>query len=123
MEIRVRGLDEVAARVEALARQYPEAARRALREEAEIEMTEAKRRTPVRTGALRSSGRVEEDLQQAIVYLRFGNNAVTYAVEVHENLEAFHRVGQSKFLESVLLESAPYLAERIARRTRAIVGT
>ena len=45
----------------------------------------------------------------------------TPLVTVHENLDAFHRVGQAKFLESVLVESRPYLAARVARRMNAIL--
>lgn len=125
-EIRVRGFATVERELAALAARFPEAAQQALREEAEIEMTEAKERTPVRTGALRASGRVE-DLGEgpgAIgVRWAFGGAAVDYAVPVHENLEAFHRVGQAKYLESVLVESAPHMTERIARRMAEILGT
>jgi hypothetical protein len=95
----------------------------ALYQEAEIEMTEAKRRTPVKTGALRASGavrrlsRVSRDLA---VVLGFGGPAVQYALRVHEDVEMFHRVGQAKYLESVLLESAPYIAARVAKRAQSL---
>jgi hypothetical protein len=52
------------------------------------------------------------------VRMAFGGPAAPYAIKVHEDLEAFHRVGQAKFLESVLLESAPHLAQRVSRRIR-----
>src|SRR4051812_21360993 len=92
---------------------------RALYEEAQIEMTEAKRRTPWDTGALKASGIVrkpEVNGREIMVRLEFGGPAVEYAVHVHENLEALHPHGQAKFLESTLLESAPYMAERIGKR-------
>ena len=94
----------------------------ALRAEAEIEMTEAKRRTPVLTGALRASGHVtgpeEGETSEITVRLGFGGPAAPYALMVHEDMEAFHRNGQAKFLESTLKESAKYLPERIARRLK-----
>ena len=91
----------------------------ALYQEAEIEMTEAKRRTPVLTGVLRASGHVRPPVREGetvSVTLAFGGPAAPYAVYVHENLEAWHKTGQAKFLESVLLESAKHLADRVGRR-------
>jgi hypothetical protein len=115
-------------RLAEVAAAFPAQAGAALRAEAEIEMTEAKLRTPVKTGALRGSGTVvgpvEDDGAQVVV-LAFGTPvsvSAAYAVEVHENLEAFHRVGQAKFLESVILESAPYLAQRVAERIQLGAG-
>lgn len=93
----------------------------ALRQEAEIEMTEAKRRTPVDTGNLRGSEHVEGPTMSGRVLraaLVAGGPAAPYAVYVHENLDALHPVGQAKYIESVLLESMPYMADRIARRVR-----
>lgn len=110
-------------------RDFPEGvAGPALREEAEIEMTEAKLRTPVKTGALRGSGTVVGpvwDGDSLAVVLAFGvvpSVSTAYAVAVHENVEAFHRNGQAKFLESVVLESAPYLAARVAERIQVGAG-
>lgn len=74
-------------------------------EEAEKIMTEAKLRTPVDTGALRSSGLVSVDRRTTArfdVLMTFGGAASAYAVPVHENLHASHPVGQAKFLESAM---------------------
>lgn len=69
-------------------------------------------------GSLRDSGRVENprvDGREVSVVLSFGaglpDNRAIYA---HENLEARHRVGQAKYLESVLLEKENNLGEGIA---------
>lgn len=102
----------------------------ALYHEAQIEMTEAKRRTPVWNpdrkvppghvpGSLRASGMVHEPERHGrkiSVDLTFGDSAVDYAVFVHEDLEAEHATGQAKFLQSVLEESAPHMAQRIANQ-------
>lgn len=109
----------------AIAGAIADAAAAALREEAEIEMTEAKERTPVDTGALRASGHVETpevSPGEVSVTLAFGGPAIGYAIYVHENLEALHPVGQAKFLESVLIESAPHFADRVGTRMRRKLG-
>jgi hypothetical protein len=117
--IQFRGQAQVSANLRALVRAMPDAVGRALREEAEIEMTEAKERTPVDTGALRASGHVtgpERAGKQISVDLNYGGVAAPYAVYVHEDMDAHHPVGQAKFLESTLLESAPHMPKRIATR-------
>lgn len=90
----------------------------ALQAELEIESTESQRRTPVDTGALRASHSVKVESAGGDITgtISVGGVAAPYAVHVHENLEAFHPVGQAKFLESTLNESQDFLAQRIARR-------
>lgn len=113
------GFSQLAHRLLAVADKVPNAAGAALYAEAEIEMKEAKRRTPVATGALRASGYVDQpniSRGDINVILGFGGAARAYAIEVHENLEAWHRVGQAKYLESVLWESEPHMLKRVARR-------
>lgn len=116
---KVTGIDQMLRKMQGVSAKFPGEAERALHQETEIEATECKRRTPVDTGALRSSIHVEgpdrhgRSISTAIVA---GGPAAAYAVQVHEDLEAFHPVGQSKFIESVLRESVPHLADRIARR-------
>lgn len=98
---------------------FPDKVASALYVEGQIEMTESKRRCPVDTGTLRASGFVAEPMRSGkniSVTLSYGGAAETYAIIVHEDLEANHRVGQAKFLESVLNESRSSMAERIAKR-------
>jgi hypothetical protein len=98
----------------------PNAVGRAMYEEFSIELTEAQQRTPVDTGALRRSAFITQPEQEAdgaiTMRMGFGGPAAPYAVFVHEDLNALHPIGQAKFLESTLNESAPYMAGRIARR-------
>lgn len=70
---------------------------------AEKVMTVAKQRTPVDSGALRSSGLVTK-VSETSVELSFGGAASAYAVIVHENLTNYHPVGQAKFLESAITD-------------------
>jgi hypothetical protein len=117
-EVRLEGVEEMKARLLRLAAEAPKEVGRALYEEAKIEEKESRERTPVLTGALRASHetskpRIDRDIS---VTIRVGGPSAPYALPVHENLDAFHKVGQAKFLESTLLESAPYMAQRIAKR-------
>lgn len=122
----VKGPREMVDALKKVADKFPDRVAAALYMEAQIEMTEAKRRCPVdvsrhapHPGQLRNSGRVHEPVRKGrhiSVTLSFGGAAIDYAVYVHENPDAFHRVGQWKYLESVLNESRPYMAERIGRR-------
>lgn len=114
----VTGGAELMATLAALADNFPDEMAAAVRAELEIESTESQRRTPVDTGALRSSHRVtvEGEGRDVVGTISVGGPAAPYALAVHENLEAFHPVGQAKFLESTMAESAKYLGQRIAAR-------
>lgn len=97
---------------------FPERVADAALAEARIELKEAQRRTPVDTGALRASGAVVQTVEKSTIQTDIVFDT-PYAIFVHEDLEANHpNGGQAKFLESVLRESAPYMAERLARRLR-----
>jgi hypothetical protein len=77
------------------------------------------RRCPVDTGALRASHettRPETKDGAIVVTIRCGGPAAPYALIVHEDLEADHRVGEAKWLERTLRESAPHMGARIAKR-------
>lgn len=68
-------------------------------------LTKAKMRTPIDTGALVNSGEVVvESAEPIVIFIRFGGPAAPYAVKVHEDLEANHKVGQAKYLESSVNE-------------------
>lgn len=126
-KFKLTGSKELQLRLNRIAARYPERMKEAQRIEMEIEATEMKRRTPVditpnapHPGNLRNSIHVEEPEQH-------GNKVTTivatgaqapYAVYVHENPDAHHPIGQWKFMESVLNESAPYMNARLARHLR-----
>jgi len=122
----IRGAKEMIATLRKIADKFPDRVGAAIYQEAQIEMTEAKRRTPVdvtenapHPGQLRASGHVAEPVREGrniSVTLSFGGAAKDYAIYVHEMLENFHKIGQAKYLESVLNESRAYMAARIARR-------
>ena len=47
-----------------------------------------------------------------------GGPAASYAIYVHEDLDAWHDVGQAKFLESTINESKPFMARRVGKRIK-----
>lgn len=112
----VRGFKE---RIRAVRDKWPDRFAEAMGVEGEIEVTEIKRRTPVDRGPLRASVHGEGPFREGrrIWYkIVAGGPSAPYAIFVHEDLEAFHPVGQAKFIESVVLESRAYFLQRVARR-------
>jgi hypothetical protein len=112
-------------RLQNLKRNFPEEVGRALYQETEVESTEVKKRTPVKHGNLRASIHVEGPIYEGrsvinggkiITKIVAGGPSAPYAMYVHEDLTAFHKVGQAKFIESVIFESRPYMAARVAAR-------
>lgn len=100
-------------------KKFPDEITKALYQETEIEVTEVKRRTPVQFGNLRASVHQIGPTKIGDKYytlIAAGGPSAPYAIYVHENLEAFHKVGQAKFIESVILESRPHMAARVAKR-------
>lgn len=122
----MKGAPEMIAKLKRVAARFPDRVASGLYVEGGIEMTESKRRCPVditedapHPGQLRASGRVsrpERRGRQISVTLSYGGPAIDYAIHVHENPDAFHPVGQWKYLESVINESEPHMAGRLARR-------
>lgn len=88
-------------------------------------MEEAKRRSPVDTGAMRGSGYVtlpEERGSTIVVEVGFGGPAGDYAAEQHENMTYRHPVGQAKYLESAMDDKAGDARDTIAAVAAASLG-
>lgn len=121
----VKGASQMIAKIQKFVREYPDHVASALYQEAQIEATEMKRRTPVDTtpdaphpGNLRNSIHVKKPVRRGreiSVEIATGRQA-PYAVFVHENPDAHHPVGEWKFMESVLNESRSHMAARLAKR-------
>lgn len=132
VEFQIKGVRDMERALNALVSNFGEEVGNGLRAECEVEMTEAKQRTPVLTGTLRASGHVKGPVREAgdvVVTMGFGGPAgsgntngetnehdVGYAVWVHENEEALHPHGEAKFLERTVLEAVPTLPARVAAR-------
>ena len=101
--------------------------------EAQGILAESEPLVPVDTGALRGSGYVEEPVREGYtisVYFGYGGPAAkinpktgestdSYALRVHENLEAFHPVGTAKFLEMPFDQATVGIGARIASNMRS----
>lgn len=108
-------------KLQQLRAQFPDHFAAALRQEAEIEATECKKRCPVKSGALRASIHVEgpvRDGRKIQCRVVAGGPSLDYALTVHEDLDAIHKNGEAKFIERPLKEAAPQMAERIAKTMR-----
>ena len=107
--------------LEKLERKNPERVAAALYQEGLDLMAESMRRTPVETGTLQKTHHTSEPVQRGPfveVAITAGGPKAPYAVAVHERTEVFHNPGQAKFLESTILEDAPYFLKRIGARLK-----
>lgn len=119
------GVDKFVKNLQDIAKQFPDRVAQAIYQEAQVEVTEMKRRCPVditpnapHPGNLRNSIHAEKPERSGnriSVTIATGAQA-PYAVYVHENPDAIHPVGEWKFMESVLNESRAHMGARIARR-------
>jgi hypothetical protein len=112
------GANEIAKRMRRIAKEMPDVLLKASIAEANIELTEMRRRTPVEFGPLRASLTMTAKREGTQVTIEFGAGgpSAPYAIYVHERTELFHRIGEAKFIERPLKEAAPHWNERIARR-------
>lgn len=126
ISIEVHGMDKLVAKLRDMGTHLTQEMAQAIKSEAEIEMTEAMKRTPVKRGWLRASGRVTGPASPGQGYevrISFGGptpngEMVDYAVAVHENMDSLHPVGQAKYLESVIVESRPHFYKRVIARMK-----
>jgi len=134
-DIRVEGFERMRARLSGFVQRYPNEVKAALKQEAEIIMTQSKREVPVDTGALKNSGFVSEPTQSGqniSIKLGYGGTSTkvnpktgevttVYAIYVHENTAWHHRVGKAKFLEDPIMRAREKLMNRIAYRVKRLL--
>lgn len=102
----------------------PSELRQAIKEVADGVKKDSMRLTPVDTGTLRDSHKVElpspggtragAGANAYLAVVTVGGPGIPYAWIVHENLNAHHDVGQAKFLETAMLQNRPKLGAAIA---------
>lgn len=98
---------------------YPNKVGNALYSVMGVEKTEVIRRTPKLSGELRSTIKLigpSDNGKTITVVIVAGGPDAPYAMIVHEDLEAFHNVGQAKYLESVIMESRAFIGRRVAAK-------
>src|SRR5688500_1355570 len=95
--------DTMSPRLVDIAKRYPAKLQRGLVLVGEDWMSKMKPLTPVQFGNLRASGHVSDVEVSGNTYainLDFGGPSASYAIYVHEDLDAQHPVGQAKFVET-----------------------
>lgn len=139
----MKGAAQMIAKLKQIAAKFPDHVASAIYLEAQIIMTEAKRRCPVARdgGTLRASGTVGFPVRgpgrKISVEMGFGGAAEAYAVAVHEHPSDYSppswvnhpydinwtSVGTGpKFLENPINEAFPMLARRVAERVKFAEG-
>jgi hypothetical protein len=108
-----------------IAKKFPDDVAKAMFQEAQVEVTEMKKRCPVdvspnapHPGNLRASIHAERPERNGRTLIQIFATGVQapYAIYVHEDPDAHHEIGEWKFMESVINESAPYFLQRIGTR-------
>lgn len=114
-----RDIDRLRRRIKDVDKNTRSNLRRALFQEGLDIARVSRERTPVLTGALRASTEVErpvEGTDTIEVRIKVGGPAASYAVYVHYDLLAFHKVGGPLFLESAMNDARRGMTERIVAR-------
>jgi hypothetical protein len=117
----IKGLVEQTRKIQNYARKFPTEFAEAQFEETMIEAEECVKRTPVDTGDLQATVHATRpSIQKNVIRttVTAGGPEAPYAIYVHENLFAHHAIGQAKFIESTLFESAPFMLRRIVARMK-----
>lgn len=92
---------------------------KALRAETDAIFRRSQMLTPVDTGALRASGKVEQTGSMAFE-ISYGGSAAPYALYVHEIMTNAHAAPtQAKFLEQPLTDAVAGFDQRVGRRLAA----
>lgn len=110
---------DLARNVNNLKRGWSTDTRKALRRFGERIMTDSKDNySPVDTGVMRATGRVEDDPDASVirVLLIYGGGAAdAYTIDQHENMSYHHPIGTDHFLLKPFQAALPQLLPTIAR--------
>lgn len=135
----MKGAREMVAKIQAIAKKFPDHVGQGMYQESQPIMGKAKKYCPVAPdgGTLRSTGTVHEPEvsgKRISIEMSFGGASIDYAVAVHEHLSAHspaswvaaeasgHGINWStpgtgpKFLERAINEARPSFASKLARR-------
>ena len=125
--VKIKGVKEMQAKLNRLARKFPDKIGGALYRQAELIMTISERDyCPVDDGILRASGHVVLHDTKLGVTLGYGGpagvgnvgatnkKAVGYAVVQHEELGYKHTVGEAEYLKKPMDAAVPTLAKDLA---------
>lgn len=117
--VKITGMSELRSQLRGAGPKLLRQAGTATKQELEIEKREMQRRCPYKTGRMAKTHKVSDPeftARTVKVSITAGGPEAPYTVYVHENLEAHHPHGEAKWMERVIMESKPYLVDRIGRR-------
>jgi hypothetical protein len=120
--LHVSGIEEMQRKADATRRQFIRSAINGVKKFERIEMREMKKRTPVETGELKDSGFEGEPVVHGDIIEAVMGFTAPHAFVVHEDLEAFHAIGEAKYMESVLNESGPHFLNRVVEDIKKDLG-
>ncbi len=125
--LKTTGTKVLAKQLTALERKIFGAAKVAVSQEAEMLMTESKSLVPVDKGILRTSGGVSKPKKirggaGVEITIGYGGAASSYALTVHEDMNANHTVGQAKFLSAPFKRRKPTMSKRLAATIKQVLG-
>lgn len=115
----LKGITEVLSNLRKLHDYSPKEIGRSLMEETQVEVKECQRRSPVLSGTMRDEIHAEGpkmDGKEITAIITTGQKSIDYALQQHEDTELIHAVGEAKFIEGPIMESAPHMAARVAHR-------
>jgi hypothetical protein len=114
VDFSVSGVSSVFSKLQALTEEVPSALDKALYAEGLQIFRASQKLVPVKFGTLKGSG-VIEGPTNGEVFIGYGGAAASYALYVHENMEAKHKKNKSaKFLEIPFTEALNGMDERLA---------
>jgi hypothetical protein len=114
MNFSVSGISSVFNKLQALTEEVPSALDKALYAEGLQIFRASQKLVPVKFGTLKGSG-VIEGPTNGEVFIGYGGAAASYALYVHEDMEATHKKNKSaKFLEIPFTEALNGMDERLA---------
>ena len=123
-QFRVTGAKATARHIAAIGPRVEARIQGVMRAVAESRLTEMKRRTPVKDGALRSSLHVtgpRRTVSGQEVGWAAGGPSAPYAAVQHEDTTLRHTTGQAKFIESVVMEQSTAMVSEIAAAIRKVI--
>jgi hypothetical protein len=116
---RIIGGGNISGKIAALNQAYGRAYSRAVKRAGLLVQREAQKKTPVDTGLLRKSAKTAANGSgfDTEVQVSFSTN---YAIYVHEDLEAYHEVGEAKFLERAATEQKPNIIAMVKQEVSSV---
>lgn len=108
---KVKGLEQIKNALAQVKKEHDKKKRQALNRIGVIIKADSVKLTPVDTSNLRGSAYIDVDGTKSV----FIGYTASYAVFVHEDLEAIHKVGEAKFLEKAVKMNKQRIIEELAK--------